>query len=119
MTVISLVQSNIIRSQSSVYKDVSQKIQTKKLLVLVLIFATLISGLFYVLQVNSIATKGFEITALRKQINDSEDKNKTLQISVSDLKSIYVLQLKSESFGMIKAESIDYLALPPANVAAR
>jgi hypothetical protein len=47
------------------------------------------------------------------------DKNKILEINISDLKSINILQSKSESFGMIKVQSIDYLALPPANVAAR
>jgi len=119
MTVISLVHSNIIRSQSSVCEEKSQKIKTKKLLVLVLLFIILLSGFFYILQVNSMATKGYKITALKKQINDLEDKNKVLQINISDLKSINILQLKSESFGMMKAQAIEYLALPPANVAAR
>lgn len=119
MTVISLAHLNIIRSQSSICGEKLQKTKTKKLLVMLLAFAVLISGLFYVLQVNSIATKGYKIAALKKQINDLGNKNKILQISISDLKSINALQLKSESFGMIKAQSVDYLALPPANVAAR
>ncbi len=85
---------------------------------MVLVFAILVSGLFYLFQVNNITTKGYKITAFKKQINDLEDKNKALQISISDLKSINVLQIKSESFGMIKAQSVDYLALPQVNVTA-
>jgi len=118
MTVISLVQSNIIRSQSSACSEKSQRVKTNKAWVIILVFAILVSGLFYLFQVNSITAKGYKITAFKKQINDLEDKNKVLQISISDLKSINVLQMKSESFGMIKAQGIDYLAIPQANVTA-
>jgi len=120
MTVISLVHSNIIRSQSSVYREISvAKSKTKKLLVILLIFAILISGLVYVFGVNSITTKGYQIRTLRKQVAELETVNKNLEINISDLKSISVLESKTASFGMIKAQSIEYLALPSANVATR
>lgn len=117
MTVIGLVHSNIIRSHSSVYKEeTSDKSKTKKLLVIILISAILLSGLVYILGVNSITTSGYKIRTLRKQMADLEGINKNLQISISDLKSISVLESKTANFGMITAKDIEYIALPAINV---
>lgn len=119
MTVISLAHVNIVRSQVSNRREESSKIKTKKLLVMLLIVSILVVGLFYIVQANSITTEGYKIRTLRKELAELEDKNKVLQINISDLKSINVLQSKTESFGMIKAQNIEYLAMPLANVAAR
>ncbi|MFZ5559346.1 MAG: hypothetical protein ACOZAL_00960 [Patescibacteria group bacterium] len=118
MTVISLAHSNIVRSQISNWKEGSSKIKTKKLLVLVLIFSILMIGLFYIIQANTITNNGYKIRALKKDSTQLEERNKNLQISISNLKSISVLESKTESFGMIKAQNVEYLAIPLANVAA-
>jgi len=116
MTVISLVHSNIVRSQSSAYREGTiAKSKSKKLLVIVLISAILICGLIYVLGVNSITTSGYKIRTLRKQMAELEGLNKNLQVTISDLKSMNVLESKTVNFGMIKAQNIEYLALPAAN----
>ena len=44
-----------------------------------------------------------------------EGLNKNLQVTISDLKSMNVLESKTVNFGMIKAQNIEYLALPAAN----
>jgi len=103
MTVISLAHSNICRSQAHACKESSPKIKAKKILVIILIFAIGLFGLVYILQVNSITSSGYKIKSLKKQLNELDGQNKTLQITISDLKSINVLQSKSESFGMMKA----------------
>lgn len=117
MTVISLVQSNIVRFHSSLYKgEVSQKNKARKLLAMVLIGCIIIASLLYILQVNSIASQGFKIRDLKKQINELENRNKTLQVNISNLKSIGNLQSKTETFNMVKAQSIEYVTLPPVSV---
>ena len=118
MTVISLVQSNIIRSRAASKDGSPRRIRTKKLVVMILISAIALAAFFYVVQTSSITAKDYEIRKMRKQINELENKNRELQITISDLKSINVLESRTESFGMIKAQSIEYLAIPPADVAA-
>lgn len=117
MTVISLVQSNIVRFRSSVHREVVfQKNKARRLLAIILIFSVILVSICYILQVNTIATKGYKIRGLKKQIDGLKDKNKTLQIEISNLKSIEVLQSKSVSSKMMKAEDIEYVTLPPASV---
>jgi len=118
MTVISLAHLNIVRSQIYNQKEESSRIKTKKLLVVVLIFSILMAGLFYIIQANSITSNGYKIRALKKEFSQLEEQNKNLQINISNLKSISVLQSKTESFGMLKAQSVEYLAIPPISVVA-
>ena len=118
MTVISLVHANIIHSQSSISKEgCSKQAKTRKLLVVFLLSGILLVGLFYVLQVNSITSNGYQIRNLKKQQVELEDKTNTLEITISDLKSVNFLESKTESFGMVKAQNIEYLAIPPVDVA--
>jgi hypothetical protein len=120
MTVTSLIQSNIIRAKSSVFKqEASQKTKAIKLLVMFLIFSVAVVGALYILQVTTIATKGYEIRGLKKRIGELEDKNRTLQVGISNLKSINALQSKTESFNMIEAEKIEYVILSSPNVAEK
>lgn len=117
MTVISLVQSNIVRSRSSIYKrEVSQKNKARSFLAVLLVLFIVTVIFFYVLQVNSTAAGGYRIKSLKKQINELEDKNKTLQVNISNLKSINVLQSKTEKFNMIEARNIEYVNVSPTNV---
>lgn len=120
MTVTSLAHFNIVRTKSSVFKqEASKKIKTKKLLVMFLIFSIGILVILYVLQVNSAATKGYEIRGLKKRINELSDQNRALQVDISNLKSINILQSKTESFNMTEAENIEYVILASPNVAAK
>lgn len=117
MTVISLVQSNIVRSHSSIHKEeISHKKKTRRLLAIVLISLIVIALLFYVFQVNSTAAKGYKIRGLKKRIDTLKDRNKVLQVNISNLKSIGNLQSKTETFNMTEAQSIEYVTLPPASV---
>lgn len=117
MTVISLVQSNIIHRHSSVYKEKSsQKKKARRFLAMVLIGCIIIVASLYILQVNSIAAKGYKIRDLKKQINELKDRNKAFQVNISNLKSIDNLQSKTETFNMVKAQDIEYVTLPPASV---
>lgn len=117
MTVISLAHSNISRLQTRARKESYSVSKTKKFLVIFLIFAIGLFGLIYILEVSSITSSGYKIKSLKKQLNELDKQTKTLQITISDLRSINVLQLKSENFGMMKAREIEYLAIPLIDVA--
>lgn len=117
MTVISLAQSNIVRSRSSLYKeDASQKKKARRILAIILVLSIIIALFFYILQANSTTAKGYKIRGLKKKIDTLEDTNRGLQVNISNLKSIGNLESRTENFDMVKAQSIEYVALPPASV---
>lgn len=119
MTVIGLVQSNIIRSCSSVNKkEFCKKNKVRKFLTLVLIFSIATVIFLYVLQVNGIAAKGYMIRDLKTQVYELEEQNRALQVSISNLKSIDNLQVQIADFDMVKVENIEYVILSSTNVVA-
>jgi len=116
MTVANLVHSNIVRSRCSVYKTESfQTRKTRKCTAGVLIFTVLLAGFLYVFATNNIAVKGYKIRSLQKQSNELDTTNKSLQVEVSNLKSINVLEAMSEGLEMVKAQKIEYVSLPKAS----
>lgn len=117
MTVISLAQLNIIRSRSSAYKkEINQRQKTRKFLAIILISCIIISLFLYIFQTNGIAAEGYKIRSFKKQIRELEDENKTLQVNTSNLKSINILQSKTEDLDMVQAKSIEYVTLPLSGV---
>lgn len=119
MTVISLVQSNIIHRRSSAFKErVFQKNKARKFLAMLLIFSIISICFLYILQVNSLAAKSYKIRDLKKEISGLGEKNKALQVNISNLKSINALQLKTEDFNMVKAQNVEYVTLPSDSVVA-
>ena len=114
-----MVQSNIIHRNSSAHKELtSQKNKARRFFAILLIFSLLLILFLYVLQVNSTATKGYKIRSLKKRIEVLENKNKILQVDISNLKSIGVLQSKIETFNMVKAQTIEYVTLPLTSIVA-
>lgn len=119
MTVISLVQSNIIHRCSSAYKErIFQKNKARKFLAILLIFFIISICFLYILQVNSLAAKSYKIRSFKKEINGLGEKNKALQVDISNLKSINVLQSKTQDFNMVKAQNIEYVTLSSDSVVA-
>ena len=116
MTVISLAHQNIVRSCSAYKKEISQKNKARRFLAISLIFSIITAVFLYVLQVNNIASKDYKIRDLKKEIEKLEDKNRTLQVNISNLKSISVLQTKTETLDMVKAQNIEYVILPLTNI---
>lgn len=117
MTVISLVQSNIVRSHSSAYKkEISQKNKARRLLAIVLIVSMAVVIFFYILQVNTIASNGYKIRELKSRLRELEDSNRTFQVTISNLKSIDVLQSKTKNLYMTQAQNIEYVNISSTNV---
>jgi cell division protein FtsL len=113
MTVASLTHSNVVRPTHSNYRiSAGQKNKTKKLVVNVLLFSIFVCSLLYVFATTNIVAQGYKIRNLSKQVNESESTNKGLQVEVSNLKSINMLEAKSIDLQMVKAQKIEYVSLP-------
>jgi cell division protein FtsB len=117
MTVIGLAQSHIIHPHSSLSKEViSQREKTRRLLATILIFSIVVAVFLYILQINSIASSGYKIGDLKKEITKLENENKILQVDISNLKSIDVLQSMTKDLKMVKAQDIEYVTVPLSGV---
>jgi cell division protein FtsL len=82
---------------------------TLSFFLVVLVCAT---GVFYIFEVNNMATKGYEIDKLEKQLNDLKKENERLQIEAAELKSMYKIEEKTKELNMIAPKGVSYLSLP-------
>jgi len=114
MTVATLIHSNICRSRCS-KSETSRTKHAKKYLASILIFVIFIFGFLYVFETNNIAAKDYKIRELQKEARTIETLNKSLQIEISNLKSINILQANSKNLEMVKAEKVDYVSLPKSS----
>ena len=63
----------------------------------------------YLFAVNTIASKGFEIKELEREINIAKVENEKLQIRMVELRSMGDLQEKIEELDMVPVDQITYL----------
>lgn len=114
MTVATLVHSNIVRSHYPKTGVHAQK-KARKYLAGVLLFAIFAFGFLYVLETNNIAARDYKIRELQKQAKELDTINKLLQVEVSNLKSINILEANSNNLEMVKAQKVDYVSFPQTN----
>lgn len=69
-------------------------------------------GVFYIFEVNNLATKGYEIDRMEKQLNELKKENESLQIQAAELKSMYKIEEKTKEFNMIAPKDMSYMNLP-------
>jgi len=82
---------------------------TLSFFLVVLVCAT---GVFYIFEVNNMATKGYEIDKLEKQLNELKKGNERLQIQAAELKSMYKIEEKTKELNMIAPKDVSYMNLP-------
>jgi hypothetical protein len=70
-----------------------------------------ISGILYLYQVNTIATKGFEVKEIEQQIKEAEKESNRLKIREVELKSMYNIEKATENMNLIKATSVSYVEM--------
>jgi cell division protein FtsL len=88
---------------------------TLNFLLVVLICA---AGVFYIFEVNDVATQGYKIRELEKRAQELRDNNEKLKIQEAELRSMYNIEEKTKNLNMVAPESISYMALP-GNVAMK
>ena len=62
----------------------------------------------YLLEVNNIAAKGYEIRDLEKQVTEIQDENEKLSVRVIELKSMDQLNEKVAALDMVPVETMAY-----------
>jgi len=68
-------------------------------------------GFFYLYQVNDLATKGYEMGKIEKEISELSEANKNNRIKEVELKSLYNIEKTAETSNLVSARGITYLNL--------
>lgn len=84
-----------------------------------LVVFTLIFGLLYLYQTNSVSTKGYKIYEVEKQIKELENENRRLNVEIAKIQSIQNLQERAKQSGLVAVDKIDYLTNVGSAVAMR
>ncbi len=87
--------------------------------VYLIIFSIIFSSLAYVIQINSIVTKGFKIEELEKKANQLRNENKKLEITITQLQSIARAEEVVGRLGLVKSFGIEYLKVGGGTVVVR
>lgn len=75
-------------------------------------------GVFYIFEVNNVATQGYTIRDLEKQAQDLRNSNEKLKIREAELRSMYNIEERTKNLNMIAPKDVSYMALP-GNVAMK
>ena len=109
---------------SPFYKNVTQKFtsapfvrekkadkatQKTKMMNTALLLTVLAMGVFYLSQINALATKGYAIKGLEKQIQELQNEHIKLEHQIAEESSLDSLKGRIESLHLVRAERIDYI----------
>ena len=84
---------------------------------LVLFAAIFVTGVFYLIQVNSLATKGYQIKDLDNKVAELKDMNKKLEVEVTELRSTARINHEIEKLNMVAVSRFEYLKANGTSVA--
>jgi cell division protein FtsL len=76
-------------------------------------------GLFYLVQINDMATKGHEINALQKKVTELRDQNEKLGAQAAELSSIQNIQKTLQELNLVETNAVKYLRETSTDVAKR
>ncbi|OGI28488.1 MAG: hypothetical protein A2288_00015 [Candidatus Moranbacteria bacterium RIFOXYA12_FULL_44_15] len=77
--------------------------------VFLLLSGVIVSGVFYLYQVNDLATKGYDIKEAEVRIQNLERENKKMQIREVELRSMYNIENATEDLDLVSSSKTDYL----------
>lgn len=74
-------------------------------------------GAAYLVQVNSLATKGYYIRELQQQIQERQKLTRALELQAMGLRSLDTVQSRVDELGMVAIGSSEFLNPTPVAVA--
>jgi hypothetical protein len=80
-------------------------------------FLIAVFGVGYLIQVNSLATKGYQIKDLEKKVAQLNQEKSDLQLEALSLQSVGSVNAKLEEMNMVALGKEDFLAAKPVAVA--
>lgn len=83
---------------------------------LTVLIMVLVTGLSYVVTVNAVATQGYQIKTLQKQLTNLKEVNKKMGVASANLQSLKTIADSLPKDEFITVERLEYLAANPAEV---
>lgn len=65
-------------------------------------------GVAYLIQVNSITTKGFEMEKLEQNLTSIKETNKRLELEMASLKSIQTIESEVNTLNLVPSSGVNY-----------
>lgn len=78
---------------------------------LVLAIAIILSGVFYLYQVNDLATKGYEMKEAENRIARLKEANEKNKIQELEFRSMYNIEKATESLNLVSSNNVSYLEI--------
>jgi hypothetical protein len=75
----------------------------------VVLFFVVFFGAFYLREVNSLATKGYEIKQIENKIVELKEINKKNKIHEMELRSMYNIENEMKDFNLVSSTNVTYL----------
>lgn len=73
------------------------------------LLTVLVFGVGYLIQINTLATKGYSIRSLEKQITQKQKENERLQAQIIEAQSLTTLQNRIDTLRLVKAHNVEYI----------
>lgn len=77
----------------------------------------IVMGVSYLVQINGLATKGYQISELEEKVTELKDYNSDLELETSRLQSMGSIKDKVVSLEMVEVDKVEYLNNAPVAVA--
>lgn len=78
---------------------------------LVLMLILLTCGIFYLYEINSLATKGYEIKEAENKIRELAQYSRQLKIREVELKSMYAIEKSMKDFNLVNPSNVSYIEI--------
>ncbi|MFA6382645.1 MAG: hypothetical protein WCX08_05265 [Candidatus Buchananbacteria bacterium] len=76
-----------------------------------------VAGISYLIQINSLATKGYQIKELENRVAELSQENSDLQLDALSLQSMGAVKEKVDKLGLVASGKADYLQTTPVALA--
>jgi len=107
---------NPIRKIKSKRKRMKIDIRVLNIIVLGLV---VFIGISYLIQINTLATKGYQIRELETKVTQLEKESKTMELQVLELQSMDNVKNKVSQLNMVDVGKVEYLMPTPVVFANR
>lgn len=84
---------------------------------IIVAFITACASFLYIIQTNSIATKGYEITTLSRQLTETRGQNKSLELTIAELRTSRAIEERIAGLNLVRAGKVEYIS-PNASAVA-
>ena len=75
----------------------------------IILASLLVFGVLYLLAVNNISTKGYEIRSLEKRAQELSDSAKRLELEAAELRSIQSIESGVKTLNLVPSAGVDYV----------